>query len=128
LTRERLAKFFDRLKTNNNRMWLSTSAVVADWWRERSRVNARLEPHVRGPLLIVTVTGTQPLKQAATILVNLPQTGGAMRLEAADADDGTPEVRKVDAWRSAVVIDGLSPGEYCWYVRFDEPAAAVTVK
>jgi hypothetical protein len=48
-----------------------------------------------------------------------------MKLEPADADEETPAVVKVDAWRTAVIIDGLTPGEYCWYVQFDASAPAL---
>jgi hypothetical protein len=119
LSKEQLAKVFDQLKSKRDKTWMSTSGKVAEWWREKSRVSARLESHTRGPLLIVTVTGAGPLKQPATVLVNLPETGGSMKLEPADADEETPNVVKVDAWRTAVIIDGLTPGEYCWYVQFD---------
>jgi hypothetical protein len=124
LSTEEQAKIFDQLKSKRERTWLTTSGKVADWWRERSRVSARLESHTRGPLLIVTITGSGPLKQPATVLVNLPETGGSMQLVPADADEDTPKVAKVDAWRNAVIVDGLTPGEYCWYVQFDTSSQA----
>ncbi len=125
LSAEQLTSVFDQLKSKRDKTWMTTSGRVAEWWREKSRVSARLESHIRGPLLIVTVTGTGPLKQPATVLVNLPETGGSMKLEPADADEETPAVVKVDAWRTAVIIDGLTPGEYCWYVQFDASAPAL---
>jgi hypothetical protein len=124
LSAEQLTTVFDQLKSKREKTWMTSAGKAAEWWRERSRVTARLESHTRGPLLIVTVTGTGPLKQPATILVNLPETGGAMKLEPADADEETPAVVKVDAWRNAVIIDGLTPGEYCWYVQFETSSTA----
>jgi hypothetical protein len=125
LSKEQLTKVFDQLKSNRDKTWMTTSAKVAEWWREKTRITARLEAHTRGPLLIVTVTGNGPLKQPTTVLVNLPDTGGAMKLEPADAEEETPAVVKVDAWRAAVILDGLTPGEYCWYVQFGSSSIAI---
>ena len=49
LTDDQSAEIFAHLKTRRERMWLATAGQVADWWRERARVSARLESGGTGP-------------------------------------------------------------------------------
>lgn len=126
LTAAQSGEIFKHLKARRDRMWLATSGQVADWWRERERVTARLEAGVTAPQLTVTVKAGPPLQQAATVLINLPESGSIVRLVARGSYEKLPKVASVDPWRAAVVLDGLASGEYQWYVYFDRAAAAVT--
>ena len=107
-------------------MWLATSRQVADWWRERERVTARLEAGVTAPQLTVTISGQQLLQRTPTILINLPESGSTVRLVARGNYEKSAKVGSVDAWRVGVLLDGLKPGEYKWDVYFDRPVAAAT--
>jgi hypothetical protein len=57
LTKDQLAEIFKHLKARRDRMWLTTASQVADWWRERERVNIRLESGAVLPQLKVTIKG-----------------------------------------------------------------------
>lgn len=124
LSKEQTKEIFDYLKARRNRIWLATATQVADWWRERARVNVVLEPALVGIQLKVTVKGERPLGRAATVWVNLPQTGSVMRLLATSGSPKVPLVVSVDRWRSAVVLDGLAPGDYQWSLYFESPSAS----
>ncbi len=124
LTKEQLVEMFQYLKARREGMWLATSGQVADWWRERERVSARLEPGTPAPQLSVTIAGTGPLKQAVTVWVNLPESGTSLRLVARGSYQNTPKIASVDAWRNAVVLEGLAPGEYQWQLYFDRPTGS----
>ncbi len=124
LTTEQQAEIFKFLKARRDRMWLATAGQVADWWRERDQVSARLESGATGPQLTVTVKGRDRLKRAVAVWVNLPESGTSMRLVARGNYEKSPKIAGVDAWRSAVVLDGMAPGEYQWQVHFDRPIAA----
>ena len=126
LTTAQSAEIFKHLKAKRDRMWLTTSGQIADWWRERERVTARLEAGATVPQLTVTVKPGLPLRQAATVLINLPESGGTVRLVARSSNEKLPKVASLDAWRAAVVLDGLAPGEYQWSVYFDRTTMAAT--
>ncbi len=126
LTHEQSAEIFKHLKDRKDRMWLTTSGRIADWWRERERVTARLEGGNTAFLLTVTVKAGQPLQHAVNVLVNLPESGGSLRLVARSSSDKLPKIATVDAWRASVILDGLSPGQYQWSVYFDRVTAAAT--
>lgn len=126
LTKEQLTEIFKHLKTRHQRMWLTTAGQVADWWRERERVSARLESSTTGPLLTVTIKGAGPMQQAVALWVNLPESGGSLRLVGAGAQVKVPKIASVDPWRTALVFDGFTPGEYRWQLYFERPPAGVS--
>ena len=111
------------LKERRDRMWLATSGQVADWWRERGRVTINLDSGPTGLQLSITVKGSAPLQQAVTVLINMPESGGALRAQPNDKNDLSVKIETVDAWRSAVVLTGLSPGKHAWLLHFDCPTA-----
>jgi hypothetical protein len=121
LTKAQLAEIFKHLKTRRDRMWLATATQVAEWWRERERVNIRLESGAAAPQLTVTIKGEGSLKQAAMVWVNLPESGSNLRLVARGNYAKSPKIANIDIWRAAVVLEGLAPGEYHWDVYFDRP-------
>ena len=124
LNAAQLGEILKHLKARKNSMWLATSRQVADWWRERDRVNIRLEPGIAAPQLTVTVKAGEPLKHAATVWINLPKSGSTPRLVGRTASEKLPKVAVVDAWRAAIVLEGLVPGQHQWSVYFDGVAVA----
>ena len=122
LDKTQLDEFFRHLKAMSSRMWMATGGQVSDWWRDRDRVSANLEPNALAPLLKVTISGDKPLRQAVAVWVNLPESRGAVRLVARGSYAKSPKVVRVDSWRNAVVLDGFAAGEYQWHLYFDKPA------
>jgi len=126
LSKEQLTEMFDYLKASRSRIWLATATQVADWWRERERVSAALEPAAVGIQLKVSIKGAGPLGRAAAVWVNLPESGALLRLVPALGNTKVPKVANVDNWRNAVLLEGLAPGDYQWNVYFDRPAASAS--
>lgn len=126
LTDAQSAEIFSYLKTRRERVWMATAGQVADWWRERERVNVRLESGATGPRMVVSILPGTALKQAATVSVNLPEMGATLRLVARGGLEKTPRVARLDAWRAAVVLDGLTAGDHQWDMYFDRPAQSGT--
>ena len=114
-----LKVFFEDMKTRQGHMWIATGSQTANWWRERERVKTDLDTLSTVPLLTVTIDKGEPLQQAVTVLVNLPEIGSALRLASKDYNPKTPKVIAVDPWRAAVVLKGLDAGTYRWQLYFD---------
>lgn len=123
LSPEQLTRVFDYLRTQRGKVWLSTSSKVAQWWRDRSRIAAKVESSDKGALLRVSIVGALSPKEPVAIWVNLPQARARLRLESPLLDNPLPQVGRIDDWRTAIVLQELEPGEYEWYLHFDEPAA-----
>lgn len=119
VTDDEWARLFAHLSTRRDRIWMASAGQVADWWRERARVTTRFDTTAAAPLLVATINGQSPLRQPVAILVNLPSSESVMRLVASDRATLLPKIVRVDAWRAAVVLDGIAPGEYRWSVYFD---------
>ena len=126
LTTAQLGEILKYLKVRKDQMWLATSRQVADWWRERERVIVKLGADVAAPQLTVTVEAGEPLQHAATVWINLPQSGSTVRLLAHSTSGKLPKIAVVDKWRAAIMLDGLTPGKHQWSVYFDYPTAAAT--
>lgn len=122
LSPQQLSAIFNDVKVR--RVWVATAAQVADWWRERERISATLEPAVVGIQLKVSVRGEGALSWAAAVWVNLPESGAVLRLLPAAGGAKVPKVVSVDNWRSAVVLNGLAAGDYQWNLYFDRPTVS----
>jgi hypothetical protein len=121
ITKEQWDDIFSHLKSPNAKTWVATAGQVADWWRERERVSFTLEPDPVAPLLSVTIKGNSPLKQAVALYVNLPESRNVMRLVSRTDSGNSVKIVAIDAWRSALVLNDLSPGTYRWQLYFDRP-------
>lgn len=124
LTPEQRGEILDHLRKGRDHLWVRTAAQIAQWWRDRDRISVEMAPDEHGILLKVTVVATYTPKLPVAVWLNLPRPGARLRLESPDPTNPTPPVVTVDAWRSAVLLQELVPGEYDWYVHFDGPAAA----
>lgn len=111
------------IKSKKDRLWLASANQIAQWWRERERVSVSMDTKTSPPLLTVKITGEKPIQLAATAWVNLPDAGSVPRLEAVERYTKSPRVAIVDTWRAAIILDGLAPGEYRWYMYFDPPTS-----
>ena len=114
--------FFEDMNARRGRMWVATGGQVANWWRERDRVDITLDTLKATPLLTVTISGDKPIQQAITVFVNLPAVDSSLRLVSKDSNTKTPNVTRIDTWRSAVMLQGLLPGTYHWQLFFESAA------
>lgn len=126
MSTEQLETMFSSLKGRSHRMWLATASQVAQWWRERGSLHARMEAGLNGPVLVVTQSGTKPSTQPATVWVNLPESGSVLRIADTGGGKNLPKVSSVDAWRASVSLEGLAPGEHRWSVHFDRTPGSLT--
>ena len=120
VTPEEWTRLFAQLNGRRGRVWLATAGQVAESWRQQARVTVRLEAGDPAPLLHVTIKGAMPLSQAVAVWVNLPVSNSSLRLTSRDGFTRSPKIGQIDAWRAAVVLDGLAPGEYRWNLHFDQ--------
>lgn len=119
MTSEQLAVMFKYLKASNGHMWMGTASQVSQWWRERDAINARLEVGEGGVVLVVGISESKRSTRPATVWVNLPESGGILRLADNKSSQKPPKIGVVDAWRASIVLDGLAPGEHRWRLYFD---------
>lgn len=119
LTPQQQQTVFDYLHTKKDKLWMTTSRDVAQWWRDRARISARLEPADKGLQLKVTVLGALSPKDPVAVWINLPYKGALLRLESPILNNPLPATGVIDAWRTAVILEELVPGEYEWYVHFE---------
>ncbi len=127
LTIDQMADIVDELKTRRERTWMASAAQIAGWWRERERVAVRLDGEAQAPVLTMEIQGTELIKDAVTVWVNLPTSGHTLRLLPVGTGgpaENIPTITLVDQWRAGVLVSGLAPGNYRWQVQFIKVAGA----
>jgi hypothetical protein len=108
------------LKTSPRHVWLATAAQVTHWWHDHQRVSVSVDANVTPALLTVEVSDGMPLQQPITLLANLPEPGNGLRLVPDAVYGVTPKVASFDDLRAAIILEGLTPGKYYWYLYFDQ--------
>jgi hypothetical protein len=121
ITKEQWDDILGYIKSPNEKIWVATAGQVADWWRERDRVSFKLETDPVAPLLIVTIKGNTPLKQAVALYVSLPESRAVMRVVSRAGPENSVRIAPVDAWRSSLILKDLASGTYRWHLYFDRP-------
>jgi hypothetical protein len=118
---EEWTKVFKDFETRKDRMWMPTGSTIASWWRERERVNAKIEGISSSPELKVEIKGPMALAEHVVVWVNLPKLGSTLTMINADiskASDPSPRVFRVDQWRAGILLANLKPGSYRWRLQF----------
>ncbi len=118
---EEWTKVFKDFETRKNRMWMPTGATIAHWWRERERVNAKIEGISSSPELKVEIIGTTTLEKDVVVWVNLPTSGSTLTMinsDSSTASDPLPKVFRVDQWRAGILLVNLKPGSHRWRLQF----------
>jgi Polysaccharide deacetylase len=116
---DQMAELTEEMKKHGEKMWMATGSQVADWWRERSRVSAKMEGFTSSPFLNLDIQGETPLAQSATVWVNLPYEGAKLSLLKDGQKDTSIPTLPVDRWRVALELKGMKPGKYRWQVKFE---------
>ncbi|MDZ4187728.1 MAG: hypothetical protein U1D25_06440 [Hydrogenophaga sp.] len=118
LTDAQRAEVFNHFGSRREFTWLTTSGQVADWWRLREGVGVRMGLVDQTLRLSIRIESGPAPTQAPAIWINLPEMGSTLQLQARGRPIETPRLVAVDAWRTAMLLDRLPPGEYHWDVRF----------
>ena len=119
LTKPQMTEISQFLKPKREKIWFAGAGQVTQWWHRRAAISATIDTTSLPPVLTVKVTSDKPLAQPAAVWVNLPEAGSSLR---AVSMNGTPKPARtasVDAWRGAIVLDRLPPGEYSWQLSFE---------
>ncbi len=109
--------FLEHLKQRRDQLWMASAGQVADWWRDRDRFKLSASSSGNAVEFNITVTGTQPVKGAA-LIVMLPQKGIHAVIEGMKIGMPKATVLKIDDYRAGVVFDSLVPGSYAYRATF----------
>ena len=110
--------YVKRLQAHRNDVWAASGSEIADWWRERERVQFQSGKLIGNKFTFV-VQGPGKVK-GITFMVTHPLADGVLkRVAATQAEMPMPQIEKIDAWRSALIFKNeLSPGTYSYELAF----------
>ncbi|MBI4756942.1 MAG: hypothetical protein HY778_16300 [Betaproteobacteria bacterium] len=118
---ETLPTLLAELQRHRDRVWVGAAGDIAHWWRQRARVSHKVEAHVHGLELEVTVRPGEAVKKPSFV-VTVPHRNAVPRVEAsgpyAMLYPAPSAVRRIDEWRWAIDFDTLSKSTYRYEIRF----------
>ncbi|MGV8899436.1 MAG: polysaccharide deacetylase family protein [Burkholderiaceae bacterium] len=110
-----MPEFLEHAARYRPQVWITSSSQIAQWWRERERLEYSIKG-VSGKFTITaTITGLQPLDRGSLVITN-SQSGVPVRIRALKPGSPVANVKPIDELRSAIVFDGMAPGRYSFEV------------
>ncbi|MGQ0710847.1 MAG: hypothetical protein ACT4NV_14010 [Rhodoferax sp.] len=96
----------------NRSQWLASSAEVAHWWRQRSKVQRAWFDYddEDRPILVVRSREAVAPDTVVPVIVAMPSSTARLGLDAAHSPAGA-SVARIDAWRSVVLLRNLPQGD-----------------
>lgn len=99
-----------------DRLWVARGDEIAQWWRDRAKVQVHATP--RTDAVDLKLVATQAVN-GVTVFVTLPRKGASLRwVPEASAQTVAPRIQAIDAFRTALVFGKLPVGETRGQVQF----------
>lgn len=110
--------YVKRLQAHRHDVWAASGAEIAQWWRDRERVQFQSGKLIGNQFTFV-VQAPGPVT-GITFIVTHPVADGVLtRVVASQAAMPMPQIEKLDAWRTALIFKNeLPPGSYSYQLTF----------
>lgn len=112
-----MQRLISHVTKRKERVWIASSAQVADWWLQRERL--RLSSDMTGKRFTfnITLSGDAPVSNVSVVLM-LPEKGVLPGIQAEKVGAPKPVIVPIDDYRAAVVFPTLAPGNYGYQATF----------
>lgn len=108
--------YLEKVSAQRDRLWVARGDEIAQWWRDRAKVEVSGLSKVDG--IALKIAASQPVKNL-TVFVTLPRKGAPLRWLAENGKLGaTPRIQSLDSFRSALVFGQLPAGETLGRIQF----------
>lgn len=110
--------YIKRLQEHRNDVWAASGAEIANWWRERERV--QFQPgKLIGNRFTFVVQAPGKVKGITFVVTHAVADGLVKRAEPGQAGLPMPQIARIDAWRSALIFkEELPVGSYTYELAF----------
>jgi hypothetical protein len=106
------------LQEHRHDVWAVSGAEIAQWWRERERVQFQ-QGKLIGNRFTFVVQAPGKVKGITFMVTHAVADGGVKRVVPAQGGLPMPELTRVDPWRTALVFkDELPVGTYTYELAF----------
>lgn len=107
--------YLERVQENRQKVWITSGAEIADWWRARESV-ALKSPSPNSQSFEFSTP--RPVR-GLTIVVTHPYAGqGPKEIRPLAPNYPKPRLKQIDAFRSAAIFDRTEAGHYAYQVLF----------
>jgi hypothetical protein len=111
------AEFLAHLKSSGNKAWIAPAGEIESWWRERALIQFKLSGEAQRMLLEVTIEKPGLTRNAAIVISNSVR-GSPPEIKTAKIGMNLPLLVPLDEFRTAIVFNDLSPGDYSYYLSY----------
>jgi peptidoglycan/xylan/chitin deacetylase (PgdA/CDA1 family) len=111
------AELLTHIKSSGNSAWVASSGSIDSWWRERAQIKSSLTGNLHRMLLNITIANGE-LKQSASIIVLNPVKGVPPTIRATKVSMSLPGLVLLDEYRTAIIINAMSAGDYSYYLSY----------
>lgn len=114
-----MPKYLARVAALKDRVWVTRGDEIAEWWRQRERVDVRHSVNGNDHLLQISVKKPGAV-QGLAVFVTHPARNAAPSVVSRE-DGGRPvktRIKSIDPFRSAIIFDKLDAGDFQFGVNF----------
>ncbi|MEY2953761.1 MAG: hypothetical protein RLZZ401_1848, partial [Pseudomonadota bacterium] len=110
--------YLRRLGQHREDVWVASGEALERWWRARERVVHK--PAGNGPAQMLEFSVRSPGNvKGMSFFVTHPAQGAGLKSVTPSASGApVPQVKRIDAWRSAIVFSQLEAGNYSYRLDF----------
>jgi hypothetical protein len=112
--RKLMPVYLQSLKQRKEEIWITTGIEISQWWRARTRVT--LDSSSEQFTFQVTEPG---ISQSMSFFITHPKADNALlQIQAMNPGLPAPQIKRIDAFRSAIIFKPLAAGKYAYQIQF----------
>lgn len=109
--------YLSHVQRRRGKVWVSYANKIADWWRDRERLEYAVSGNSGKLELNVTIKGKEAINGVSLVITN-PQANATPKIQPLKANAPMPQVQALDSLRTALVFSSLPPGDYGYSVVY----------
>jgi peptidoglycan/xylan/chitin deacetylase (PgdA/CDA1 family) len=115
--------FLHHMSQKRDRVWITTGGKIAEWWRDRERLEYRIDGNSERFTLNVNIPDKARFTRGALIITNA-WAGSAPTVRPLEPSSSAIKLKPMDDLRTAVILDDLPAGAHSFEVVSESRAAA----
>ena len=112
--RKLMPTYLQSLKQRQEEIWITTGIDISQWWRARTRV--KVDSSSEQFAFQVAEPG---IPQSMSFFITHPKADDTLpQIQPMDPNSPAPQIKRIDAFRSAIIFKPLAAGKYAYQIHF----------
>lgn len=109
--------YLAHVQQRRNKVWVGHANKIADWWRDRERLEYEVSGSAGKLELNVSIKGKEAINGVSLVITN-PQANAVPKIQPLKANTPMPQVQALDAMRTALIFSSMQAGNYGYTVAY----------